>query len=70
MIISDPNAAPIQAIFLRAHLRLLNAGMKHSRLRGTDILRHASRITGNIYKRGQYAIAIADLTKVIEAQRD
>jgi hypothetical protein len=30
-----------------------------------DILRKAGNITGNAYKRGEYAKAVADLTEII-----
>jgi hypothetical protein len=57
------------ATMLRGHLRLLLAGMRNSRESGTSILRKASRITGQPYKRGQYQQAIADLTAYIEQHR-
>ena len=63
--IIDTRDARIQAIFLRAHLRMLAAGMKNSRLSGTQILKAVSQITGHVYKRGQYAIALEDLQRII-----
>ena len=54
------------AVMLRGHLKMLNAGMKNSRLSGTKILAKASELTGKKYKRGQYSIAIADLNNLIE----
>jgi hypothetical protein len=63
--ITNPRDARIQAIFIRAHLRMLAAGMKNSRLSGTQILKAVSSITGHVYKRGQYAIALEDLNRII-----
>ena len=54
------------AVMLRGHLKMLDAGMKNSRMSGKAILGKASELTGNKYKRGQYAIAIADLNNLIE----
>jgi hypothetical protein len=54
------------AKLLRGHLKMLDAGMKNSRMSGKEILGKASELTGNKYKRGQYAIAIADLNNLIE----
>ena len=51
---------------LRGHLKMLDAGMKNSRLSGTKILAKATEITGKKYKRGQYKAAIADLNTIIE----
>ena len=58
------------AVMLRGHLKMLDAGMKNSRLSGTKILAGASKLTGKKYKRGQYAIAIADLNNLIEELTD
>lgn len=65
--IQNPGDPRVQAIFLRAHLRLLAAGLKNSRLSGTEILRRASAITGQLYKRGQYKQALADLQTIIDS---
>jgi len=43
------------AKLLRGHLKMLDAGMKNSRMSGKEILGKASELTGNKYKRGQYA---------------
>ena len=56
----------IAALFLRAHLKLLAAGMKNSRFSGTQILAKASEVTGRAYKRGQYQVAIEDLNNIIK----
>jgi len=60
-MIENPGRPEIQAIFLMYHLKLLNLGMKHSRLSGKQMLKKASSITGATYKRGQYRQAISDL---------
>lgn len=60
-MIENPGRPEIQAIFLMYHLKLLNLGMKHSRLSGTQMLKKASAITGATYKRGQYLQAVCDL---------
>ena len=59
----------VQAIFLRAHLRLISVGMTPPRgMTKGDILRKAGNITGNAYKRGEYAQAVKDLTLFIDTQ--
>jgi len=55
------------AIFLKAHLRGMAAGMKHSRMSGKDLLAKVTLLTGKPYKRGQYEAAIADLNTLINA---
>lgn len=61
-----PREPKVQAIFLRAHLRLISVGMTPPRgMTKGDILRKAGNVTGNAYKRGEYAKAIDDLTAVI-----
>lgn len=54
------------AVMLRGHLKLLDAGMRNSRLSGKAILAKASELTGQNYKRGQYGQAITDLNNLIE----
>tara|TARA_R100001015_G_C4445519_1_gene37549 strand:- start:49 stop:258 length:210 start_codon:yes stop_codon:yes gene_type:complete len=61
MLIENPGRPEVQATFLIYHLKLMQLGMKHSRLSGTKMLQRASNITGHKYKRGQYVKAIADL---------
>lgn len=66
-----PQAIGIQrvgATFLRAHLRMLAAGMD-CRGRKSDMLKKATRITGISYKRGEYDKAADDLTKWLEDQK-
>ena len=60
------DARRLQAALLRGHLKMLDVGMKNSRMSGTKILAKASELTGKKYKRGQYKIAIADLNNLIE----
>jgi hypothetical protein len=55
------------AAMLRAHCKMLAAGMRNSRLSGTTILAKVTQLTGQKYKRGQYKAAIDDLNKLIEA---
>lgn len=63
----DPKAPRVQAVFLRAHLRCISAGMNPPRgLRKGDLLAKASNITGVTYKRGHIRRAIDDLTAFIE----
>ena len=64
--ITNPADRVVQAIFLRGHVRLLAAGMKNSRLSGTEILKRVSDVTGNKYKRGQYDAALSDLQAIIK----
>lgn len=54
------------AVVLRGHLRMLDAGMKNSRLSGKQILAKASELTGTTYKRGQYTAALTDLNTLIK----
>lgn len=65
-MIQPAQYARFSAIILRGHLRLLDAGMKNSRLSGTTILKKATALTGRSYKRGQYKQAIADLNARLE----
>ena len=60
------DARRLQAALLRGHHKMLDVGMKNSRMSGTKILAKASELTGKKYKRGQYKIAIADLNNLIE----
>ena len=55
-----------QAALIRGHLRLHIAGMKHSKMTGTQLLAAASNITGKTYKRGQYKAALADIQAFIK----
>jgi hypothetical protein len=57
----------IQAVFLKAHLLLMSAGMKNSQISGKEMLAKVTNITGKTYKRGQYGIARKDLIDWLEA---
>lgn len=65
-LITNPADPIVQAIFLKSHLKLMSVGMKHSRMSGKDVLSKASAITGVAYKRGQYDLALKDLTAFIK----
>lgn len=68
--ITDPAAPQVQAVFLRAHLRCIAAGLQPSRgLRKGDLLAKAGNITGKAYGRSAYGEAISDLTAYINANR-
>lgn len=69
MMIENPADLRVQATFLRFHVKLMAKGMSHSKLTRTRALELASQITGKTYKRGQHAIALADLDDWIEANR-
>jgi len=69
MMIDNPADMRLQATFLRFHVKLMAAGMNHSKLTRTRALELASQITGKTYKRGQHAIAAADLDEWIAANR-
>lgn len=69
MMIDSPTDLRVQATFLRFHVKLMAKGMSHSQLSRTRALELASQITGKTYKRGQHAIAAADLDAWIEANR-
>lgn len=61
-----PNDPIVQAIFLRSHLKLMAAGLKNSRISGTQMLAKATALTGRKYNRGQYHLAIQDLETAIK----
>jgi hypothetical protein len=66
--IENPGASNrFAAVMLRAHVRMLAAGMRNSQLSGTAILRKVTEVTGNRYKRGQYQAALADLNAMLDA---
>ena len=69
MMIDNPTNLRVQATFLRFHVKLMAKGMSHSKLTRTRALELASQITGKTYKRGQHAIAAADLDEWIAANR-
>lgn len=59
----------VQAVFLKAHLKLMSVGLKNSQISGKQMLEKASAITGKKYKRGEYAVARKDLTDWLEANQ-
>jgi hypothetical protein len=63
--IDAPNLV-LAAIFLKAHLKMLDAGMKNSKHSGLTILKKASAITGKPYKRAQYKAALDDIVTFIK----
>ena len=65
LTIENPRQPAVQAIFLRAHLRMLQAGMRNSRFRVSDLMARAGELTGKVYNRRAYAVAIEDLTLLI-----
>ena len=69
MMIENPANPRMLALFIRAHVKCMAAGMSHSKLSRTRALELASQITGKTYKRGQHAIAAADLDEWIAANR-
>ena len=69
MMIDNPTDLRVQATFLRFHVKMMAKGMSHSKLSRTRALELASQITGKTYKRGQHAIAAADLDEWIAANR-
>jgi hypothetical protein len=69
MMIDNPANPRMLALFIRAHVKCMAAGMNHSKLTRTRALELASQITGKTYKRGQHAIAAADLDEWIAATR-
>lgn len=64
----DPRAAITQIIFLRAHLRLHAAGMKHSQMTGRQLLDKVGKLTGETYRRGAYTTALEDLSILYRAE--
>ena len=67
MLIENPAGARFQAILLKGHCTLMSKGMNHSSLTRTRALQLAGQITGKTYKRGQHAIAAADLAAWLAA---
>ena len=61
MMIENPAGARFHAILLKCHCKLMSLGMNHRILTRTRALQLAGQITGKTYKRGQHAIAAADL---------
>lgn len=53
-------------VFLKAHLKLHVAGMRHSRITPTQFLKMATQHTNITYRRGQYKKALADVEKLLQ----
>lgn len=51
-----------QATIVRGHCRAMAAGMTHSRISKTAVLKSAGKITGKTYKSGEFQRAADDLT--------
>ena len=66
-VITELARPEVQAIFLKAHLKLQRVGMKHSTLTKTDLLRKASAVTGKKYTGKTIDVAIADLQAIVDA---
>lgn len=67
-IITNPASDRVQAVFLKAHCKMLALGMSPPRgVRKSDILAKAGNITGKSYKRGEYALAAKDLKDFLDA---
>lgn len=66
--ITDPASPRVQAVFIRAHLRAVAAGMRpRAPMTRGGLLDLASSYTGKGYKLGQYQEAIADLTTFLDS---
>lgn len=68
--ITDPASPHVQAMFTRAHLRMVAlGGQPRAPLTRGGLLNKAANLTGKPYKRGEYKAAIADLTAFIEQSK-
>lgn len=68
--ITATSADKTQAIFLKAHLKLMAVGMTNSKMSKTAMLQKAAQITGILYKvRGIDGVnaAIKDLDSIIKS---
>ena len=66
--IHDATNPLVRLAYLKAHLRLLSVGMKHSRISGKEILQCVTDITGTQYKRGQYKQALAEIESILKPE--
>lgn len=48
-------------VALKGHCKMMAAGMSHSKISKTEMLRKAGEVTGKKYKRGQHEQAAIDL---------
>jgi hypothetical protein len=66
--ITNPRDPRVQAIFLKAHLRLVSVGMSPPRgVRKGDLLKKATAITGKTYGRTDYKTAASDLAEYLQS---
>jgi hypothetical protein len=65
IVITDPASPRVQAVFLRAHVRMFKAGMTHSKLTATRLRELVTKQTGMTYKRGQWDAMLVDLNQII-----
>lgn len=66
--ITDPASPHVQAVFIRAHLRMVAVGgQPRAPLTRGGLLNKAANLTGKPYGRGEYKAAIADLTALLES---
>ena len=66
-VIQNPRDPKVQAVFVRAHLKLIKTGLRANRASSPrKILDKAEAITGQIYRARQYDKAISDLTGMID----
>ena len=62
----DPAQLRSQAVFLRAHCRLHEVGMRHSTLSPTRLRQSVEQVTARSFRRGDWVSMIASLNQVIE----
>jgi hypothetical protein len=68
LTITNPLDPKVQAIFLKAHLRLVSVGMSPPRgVRKGDLLKKATAITGKTYGRTDYKTAASDLAEYLQS---
>lgn len=68
MMITNPRDPMVQAIFLKAHLRLVSAGMTPPRgVTKGSLLKKATAITGKTYGRTDYQTAASDLAEYLKS---
>jgi hypothetical protein len=64
-VISDPGHPRIQAVFLRAHVRMRKAGMKHSKITAEQLRHKVQAVTGDTYKSGDWDRMLQGLNAII-----
>lgn len=65
-ITSPLENARFQAITLRAHVKLHGLKMRHSRMSSTELRQKVENLTGQAFKRGDWAGMEAALTTLIK----